>query len=92
MCKNRRFQSIAIEQAKHECERVFAIFEFGEDLKHIVRVYNNTLAIIYDVDRYGEVEVAEHKACKGEPTPFFIKKLFGFNDWSVRRMYRVVAC
>ncbi len=91
MCKNRRLQTVAIEEAKHECERVFAVFESGEDLKHIVRVYNGVLAIMYDVDRYGECEVSEHKACK-DPSPFGIKQLFGFNDWGIRNMYRVVAC
>ena len=92
MCKNRRFQRLAIEQSKHECEFVFAAYEFGNDLTHIVRVYNGSLAILYNVNNRGEVSHVEHKACEDRPSVGFITKLFGFNDRDMRETYRVVAC
>lgn len=98
MCRNRRYQKVAIEYCKADAEQSFAIYQ-GEDLRHVVRVYSQrgrSLAMLYNVNRYGECECAEHRAfdsrVNGGVSPLFIKKLFGFNDWGLRHLFYVAAC
>lgn len=92
MCKNYRIQNEVIEQAKQDTPDVFAVYEDGEDLVGIVKVYNRVLAILCDVHRYGDVEYYSKAAVKDELEPWYIKKLFGLDDRSIRHMFRVVAC
>lgn len=92
MCKNARIKNEVIEQAKQDTPDVFAVYEDGEDLVGIVKVYNRVLAILCDVHRYGDVEYYSKAAVKGELAPWYIKKLFGLDDRSLRNMFTVVAC
>lgn len=92
MCKNIATQRSVIEQAKEDTPDVFAVYEHDNDLVGLVKVYNRVLAILYDVHRYGDVEYYAKQTIRDELTPWYVKKLFGLDDRSMRNMFRVVAC
>lgn len=92
MCKDIRTINTVIEQAKEDTPDVFAVYEQGDDLVGIVKVYNRVLAILCDVHRDGEVEFYGKTSVRENLTPWYIRKLFGLDDPSVRNMYRVVTC
>ena len=92
MCKNARIKNEVIEQAKQDTPDVFAVYEQGDDLVGIVKVYNRVLAILCDVHRYGDVEYYSKAAVKNELTPWYIKRLFGLDERSLSRLFTVVPC
>lgn len=95
MCRNYRIQRETIETAKEDTPDVFAIYEdHGENLTGLVKVFNKTLAILYAVDRYGDIEYEDKSgvANHDELTPWLVRKLFGLNDWGVRNLFEVVPC
>lgn len=92
MCKNIATQNAVIEQAKEDTPDVFAVYENNNDLVGLVKVYNRVLAILYDIHRYGDVEYYSKETVHDELTPWYVKKLFGLDDRSMRNMFRVVAC
>lgn len=93
MCRNVRVQRQAIELAKEDTPEVFAVYEDGgTNLTGLVKVFNKTLAILYAVNRYGEIEYEDKSGVSGNVTPWLIRKLFGLNDWGVRDLFTVVPC
>lgn len=91
MCKNYRVRRQVIETAKQDAEKVFAVYEGGEDLKFIVKVFNK-LAVLLKVDRYGGTEFYEKHTLTSKPSVGLLRKVFGLNDRSVRQFYELVPC
>ena len=94
MCKAKKYQDECIDTAKADTPDVFAVYEDHDDLKFIVKVYNRVLAILYKVDRYGDIEYFEKKALTSvsKLNTTLIRRVFGFNDRSIRQFYSVSAC
>lgn len=94
MCRAKKYQDECIDTAKEDTPDVFAVYEDREDLKFIVKVYNRVLAILYRVDRYGEIEYFEKKALasRSKLNTTLIRRVFGFDDRSIRQFYTVYAC
>ena len=93
MCRAKKYQDECIDTAKKDTPDVFAVYENREDLKFIVKVYNRVLAILYKVDRYGNIEYFEKRALTSRSmlNTTLIRKVFGFNDRSIRQFYTVYA-
>lgn len=92
MCKNVRIQEQVIEDAKADTPEVYALFEQGNNLVGLVKVFNRTLAMFYNVHRYGDVDLYAHTSTRDELSYKLIKRVFGVDDPMLRNMYRVVPC
>lgn len=92
MCKNVEIQNTVIEQAKEDADEVFAIYEQGDDLVGLVKVYKR-LAILYDVHRDGTLDYFSKGRVYRQTTVRYIRNLFGFShDALVWSMFKVVPC
>lgn len=91
MCKNYKVQHQVIEQAKQDTPEVYALYEQGDNLVGLVKVFNRTLAMFYNVHRYGDTELYAHTSTEGVGFKL-IKRVFGVDDPMLRGMYRVVPC
>lgn len=85
MCKNYRTQQAVISLAKRETPEVYAIYEQGPvpDLVGIVKV-DRTTAELFDVHRYGDIELFKRIPVWSAPSNRTIANWFGLSH-----MYRV---
>lgn len=95
MCKNYATQRRVIDEAKMETPEVYALYEQGEDLVGICKVYDRTTAMFFNVHRYGDLDFHK-KALVPDLMDFtailkFVRNEFGVGDPFIRRMYRVAA-
>ena len=89
MCKNYRVQQNTISIAKQDTPEVYAVYEQGlvPDLVGLVKVYDRVRAVLFDVHRYGDVEVFRTIPVWGRPSNRTIANWFGLSS-----MYRVQPC
>lgn len=86
MCKNYQTQCNVIEQAKRDTPEVYAVYEQGPvpDLVGIVKVIDRTTAELFDVHRYGDIELFKRVPVWSAPSNRTIANWFGLSH-----MYRV---
>lgn len=87
MCKNYQTQRNVIELAKRDTPEVYAVYEQGPvpDLVGIVKVIDKTMAELFDVHRYGDIEFFKRIPVWGSPSNRTIANWFGLTHF-----YRVV--
>lgn len=92
MCKKNEIKQAVIKEAKVDADKVFAVYESGDDLVGLVKVYNR-LAVLYDVHSDGTIDYFTKARVYGRATVRLVRKLFGFDDNAlVFAMFRVVPC
>lgn len=91
MCKNVTAMRRIIDDAKNDCETVYAVIERNRDnrdeLVGLVEVFNGILAILYDVNDEGEKSYESHTANFGGNPYALMKQLH-----LTRGIHRLVAC
>lgn len=89
MCKNYKIQRTTIELAKADTPEVYAVYEEGSvpDLVGLVKVFDRTRAVLFDVYRYGDVEPFKTVPVFSRPSNRTIARWFGLTH-----LYKVVAC
>lgn len=92
MCLDETKKARIIEEAKEDADKVFAVYESGDDLVGIVKVYDR-LAVLCDVHSDGTIDYFKKGRVCGRATVRLIRNLFGFNDNGlVFAMFKVVRC
>lgn len=89
MCKNIHTQSVVIEMAKRDTPEVYAVYEQEStpDLVGLVKVFDRTRAVLFDVYRYGDTEPFKTVPVFSRPSNRTIARWFGLTH-----LYKVVAC
>ena len=89
MCKN---PSRVIAEAKRDTPDVVALYE-GKELVGLCKVYNESLAVAYDITKGDELSYFCKSAARNVTNiREFVRRLFGVDKGFDRHLYRVAVC